>query len=91
MFYKKKKEEEGRKGEKKKEEGRERKEISRRKNERLFLPFPDSWKVDDSVTNARHFISNGMPPIIVDPRLNCKEHRRKVECERTSKGAGSPS
>lgn len=91
---KKKEEEEERKDERergKKERGGERKEISRRKGERreeknewLFLPFPDSWKVDDSVTNARHFISNGMPPIIVDPRLNCKEHRRKVECERTS-------
>lgn len=75
FIKKKKKEEEERKDERergKKERGGERKEISRRKGERreeknewLFLPFPDSWKVDDSVTNARHFISNGMPPIIV--------------------------
>lgn len=42
---------------------------------------------NDRVTNARHFISNGIPPIIVDPRLNCKEHRRKVEYERTSTAA----
>lgn len=38
----------------------------------------------DRVTSAGHFISNGMPSIIVDPRLNCKERRRKVERERNA-------
>ena len=53
-----------------------------RTNDSFFLPVAGNYG-DDRVTNARHFISNGIPPIIVDPRLNCKEHRRKVEYERT--------